>query len=325
MFRRTLNLVVAAVLMLTTACTALGSSSANTASNGPLQKVKVSILISTDLPPFWLAKDEGFFAAEGLDVDFDVAARGDLAIDKAISGESNIVFSTYPLLVLSKGDLQVIADGTSASPSSNLILTVPNSPVKQIKDLAGHRVAVTSRNATSDLLTKSVLIDHGVDPKTVQFLYKGLPDMAAALQRGDVDAIYQPEPFITQDGKLIGATRVIDVASGYTKDFPIGGYFATKKFIEGNPKIVAAFQRAMTKGVQVARTDRPKLNASVVKHIKGVDPDVAQLMTLPAYETGTPKVDRLQRVPDLMLKLDSISARVDAGTLIAAPVEGGTR
>jgi NitT/TauT family transport system substrate-binding protein len=308
---------------LLSACTALGGSTPPS-SSGSLQKLKVTILISTDLPPFWIAKDEGYFAAEGLDVDFDVAARGDLAIAKAINGESSIVFSTYPLLVQSKGDVQVVADGTSASPNSNLIVTVPNSPVKRIEDLKDHRVAVTSKNSTSELLTKAALIDHGVDPKTVQFFYMGLPDMGPALEGGRIDAAYQPEPFITQDSKLIGAARVIDVASpgSGTDSFPIGGYFATRKFIQGNPKTVAAFQRAMAKGVQTARSDRPKLNAAAVKYIKNLEPDVAQMMTPPNFETGVPESRRLQRVPDLMLQLGSIGAKVDITPMIAPQLGG---
>jgi NitT/TauT family transport system substrate-binding protein len=316
--KASIGLAVAAVLTMT-GCSALGGPSTDNAS-GPLQKVKVSILLSTDLPPFWLAKDEGYFAAEGLDVDFNVAETGDKALTKAVSGESDIVFSTYPLFVKANssgaGDLQVVADGTSATPNSNLIITVPTSPVKTIQDLKGHSVAVTSKNATSELLTKSVLIDHGIDPATVTFKYMGLPNIPPALQQGEIDAGYVPEPFIHQAAQSIGATRVIDVASGGTQDFPIGGYFATRKYVHDNPKVVAAFQRAMVKGVQAARTDRVKLNEVASKNIKNLTIDVAQLMELPRYEIA-PDPRRLQRVPDLMLKLGALNSRVDIAPMIA--------
>jgi NitT/TauT family transport system substrate-binding protein len=316
-FRRASIGAAVAVVMVATGCTALGARD-STSTSGPLQKVHVSILNSADLPPFWIAKDDGYFAAEGLDVEFDVAKTGDIAQTKAISGESQIVLTTYPLFFVAAAsgaaDLQIVADGTSASPKSNALLTVPNSPVKHIEDLANRRVAITSKNATSDILTRSVLMDHGVDVNTVKFVPMGLPDMMAALKNNQVDAIYQPEPFIHIAARDIGAFPIIDVATGGTDNFPITGYVATKKWIQANPKAVAAFQRAMAKGVH-ATSDRTKVNAVVAKYMK-TDADIAQLMTLPSYHTDADD-SRLQRVPDLLLKLGAISRKVDAAPLIA--------
>lgn len=319
--RAAIGLVLTAVLVLT-GCTALGGKT-NTTSDGSLQNVHVSILNSADLVPFWLAQDEGYFKAEGLNVTSDVAPTGDKSQTKVISGESQISLTTYPLffVAMSKpdpkknADLVIVADGTYASPNSNAILTIPTSPVKNVADLAGRRIAVTSPNSTSDILTKSVLIEHGVDPNTVKFLYQGLPDMAASLQNNQVDAIYQPEPFIHQAAAKISATPIIDVATGGTLAFPITGYIATRKWVQDNPKALAGFQRALAKGVKLATADRDKANAVIVKYSK-TTPDVAQLMTLPAY---SPSADarRIQRVPDLMLKLGAIATKVDAAPLIA--------
>jgi len=306
-----------ALLLATTGCSALGSP--DNTSSGPLQKLHVSILNSADLAPFWIAKDDGIFAAEGLDVDFDVAKTGDVSQAKVISGESSIALTTYPVYFANAAagaaDLQIVADATSASPKSNAILTSPNSPVKHIEDLKDHRVAVTSAVSTSAVLVKSVLIDHGVDPATVKFLYLGLPDMMAALKNNQVDAIYQPEPFIHIAAREIGATPIIDVATGGTDNFPITGYVATRKWVQANPKVLASFQRAMTKGVAAAIGDRTKVNAVCIKYSK-VKPDDADLMTLPSYHTNA-DASRIQRVADLMLKLGAISHAVVAAPMIA--------
>jgi len=67
-------------------------------SGGGLEKttLKVSILPTTDLAPFWLAQDEGYFRAEGLTVESVIAASGQASLTKSISGDADIAFSTYP-------------------------------------------------------------------------------------------------------------------------------------------------------------------------------------------------------------------------------------
>lgn len=322
--RTAIGLVLTAVLAIT-GCSALGSNSASeNAANGPLEKLNLVILNSADLGPTWLAQDEGYFKAEGLDVTISVAENGSVSQAKAIKGEADIALTTDPLFFVAQAsgtvDLQLVADGTSASPKSNAILTIPTSPVKNIQDLKGHRIAYTSKNATSDILTQSVLIDHGIDPKTVTFVPVGLPNMAEALRRGDVDAIYQPEPFIHLAAQSIGAIPIIDVASGATLDFPITVFVSTKKWVQANPKRLAAFQRALAKGVK-ATADRKKVEAVIVKYTK-VDPDVAALMTLPNYKFPKADARRIQRVPDLLLKLGAIKNNIDASSIMAPQVGG---
>lgn len=323
--RTAFGLALAAVVLFISACTALGGSSTdNASSGGPLEKssIKVTILTSVDAAPFWIAQDEGYFKAEGLDVTTDVADTGAIAQTKVISGGTDIAVTTYPLFFVAvasgAADLKLIADGTSASAKSNQLLTVPNSPVKTIQDIAGRRVAITSKNATSDILTRSVLRDHGVDTSKVQWVPMGLPNMAAALQQGQVDAIYQPEPFISQAAKSVGAFPVVDVASGATLDFPILGYTGTSKWVKDNPKTMAAFQRALLKGAKTATDDRAKVEAVVVKYAK-VAADVAAIMVLPNYHVPL-DARRIQRVPDLLQTLGAITTKVDAGPRIAPQI-----
>jgi NitT/TauT family transport system substrate-binding protein len=319
--RTAIGLALAAVLLITGACSALGGSSTDNTSSGPLEKssIKVTILSSVDAVPLWMALDEGYFKAEGLDVTLDLAETGALAQTKVISGGTDIAMTTYPLFFVAvasgAADLKLVADGTSASPRSNQLLTAPNSPVKTIEDIAGRRVAITSKNATSDILTRSVLRDHNVDASKVQWVPMGLPNMAAALQQGQVDAIYQPEPYITQAAKSIHATPVIDVASGATLDFPILGYTSGSKWIADNPKTMAAFQRALMKGAKTATDDRAKVEPLLVKYVK-VDADIAALVTLPAYHVPL-DARRIQRVPDLLQTLGAITTPVDAAARIA--------
>jgi NitT/TauT family transport system substrate-binding protein len=325
--RTAIGLALTAVLVITGACTALGGpSTPASTSNGAAEKtaIKVSVVPTIDSIPFWIAQENGYFKAEGLDVTGDVAPTGDKSMTKAISGEVDIAATTYTLLFVAKSqnaaDLRLVADATSASPQSNEILTLPTSPVKHIEDLAGHKVAITSKNAPSDILTRSVLKDHNIDPGTVTWVPLSQPNMAAALQHGDVDAIYQAEPFVSQAATKVGAYPIADVASGATLDFPIVGFVATGKWVQDNPKTLAAFQRAMDKATKIATADRAQVERVAVKYAK-VEADVAAMMKLPNFHISL-DARRIQRVPDALLRLGSIPSKVDAAPMIAPQIGG---
>jgi len=304
------------------ACGALGGEDTSKASGGDgaveKAKIKVAVLPVVDLAPLRLAQEGGYFKAEGLEVEAVDAPSGQQSMTKMIGGEVDIAFSTYmPFFVAkSKGaaDIRLVADAVSASPKSNAVVTVPNSSVKTINDLAGKKIAITDKNTASHLLTVSVMKDHGVDTSKVQWVPMQLPNIAAALSSGQVDAGYLPEPFLTQASKVVGATPVVDIATGATQDFPLAGFGALGSFVDKNPKTLAAFQRALTKAVRDS-ADRSKIEPLIVKYAK-VDAETASLLTLPTFgSTLDPR--RLQRVPDLLLQTGVLTAKLDAAPMLA--------
>jgi len=266
-----------------------------------------------------MAQKLGYFKAEGLDVKTTLAENPARSRDKVVSGEADLAELTYPTFFLAVNggeELQIVADGTAASPNSNQLITVPTSPVKTVNDLAGKRIAITSSNSTSELLTRSVMKDHGVDASKVHWVPLSLPNMAAALAQNQVDAAYQPEPYIHAAARTAGAIPVIDVAGPNTStpDFPVLGYVAKKTWTEQYPKAMAAFQRAMLKASRDAQADRSKWEPLVIENTKAVEADV-MLMTPPSFGSiADPR--RIQRVPDLMAQFGALPGHIDVSKLI---------
>ncbi|GAB3155511.1 ABC transporter substrate-binding protein [Amycolatopsis stemonae] len=313
--------VFALVLALVGGCSQRGGSGSAGAVEKPA--IRVAIFSAVDLATFWLAQDGGYFKAEGLDVQADTAASGQEALTRMASGQADLAMSTYTLFFLAKNngaDLKLVADGTSASPRSNELVTVPNSPVKTVNDLDGKRIAISSKNAASDVLTRSVMRDHGVEFDKVQWVPMPLPDMGTALAQGRVDAAYQPEPFLTQAARSAGAYPVIDAASGSTQGFPLTGFGATAKWVQDHPKTMAAFQRAMLNATRAA-VDRARIEPLVVRNAK-VDQDTASLMVMPEFGS-TLDARRIQRVPDLLQQLGVVQTKIDASSMITPQASTG--
>lgn len=283
-----------------------------------LTKVKVSVMPTIDLAPFHLAAQNGYFKDEGLDIETVDAPSGGMSVNKMVAGEVDIAYSSYTPFFMTQAsqaaDLKIVADSSSAAPGSTMVVAMPDSPLKTLGDLPGKRVAITGHNTICDTLTKSVMKTAGLDPESVEFVDIPFPDMAGALERGDVDGAFMTEPFITQAAKTVGSVPVVDTATGPTQDFPTAGYASRAEYADQNPKVVGAFQRALQRAT-VESQDRSKIEPLMVEFAK-VDADIASLTKLLQFQSK-PDPSRLQRVPDLLLEFKTITQPVDAEKMIA--------
>ncbi|MGC7099881.1 ABC transporter substrate-binding protein [Amycolatopsis lurida] len=311
------------LLASTSGCGLLGGDEGGTAAEGNAQvekaKIKVSVMPLIDVTPFHLANKKGYFKEAGLEVETVNSPSGQAGLTKLIAGDVDISYGGDIPFVMANAtgsaDIKFVAEASSGKPNTMMILTVPTSPVKNVQDLAGKKIAINGEKGVSDTLTKSVMKANNVDFSKVTWVTLPFPEISGAIARGDVDAGFLVEPFITQASKSVGTVPVVDASSGPTQDFPISAYGATAKFVNENPKTVEAFQRAMARATKEAEADRKIVEPLMVEFAK-IDADTASLASLTKFES---KLDpaRLQRVPDLMLEFGIITQKVDAAGMIA--------
>jgi NitT/TauT family transport system substrate-binding protein len=334
--RTRLPMAATAIMLVTTltSCGLLGSEDESNAAasggNGDLEKTKIKVAtqLTSDVAPFHLALKEGFFKDEGLDVEYVDVPNSGLAIEKLLGGETVMSYGTYtPFIAVesqkgaqNQGGMKIIADASSAGPGSTMIVALPDSKVKSVKDMAGAKVAIPATGTIADLLTSSVVKANGIDPKKINWIQTTFPDMPAALKSKRVDAAFVTEPFITLTQKVAGAQPVFDTAVGATADMPTAGWATTGDFVQENPKTVAAFQRAMQKATDLALEDRSLIEPILVEYTK-VDEDTAKMATLLTFQS---KLDakRIQRVSDMMLEFKAIPKPIDVSGMVvpSAPV-----
>ena len=88
-------------------------------------------------------------------------------------------------------------EGTSEADNWQNILVKGSSSIRTPADLAGKTVAVNALKGVGEVMIKAALKKRGVDPESVRLLALPFPAMRTALQNGQVDAIWTPEPFLT--------------------------------------------------------------------------------------------------------------------------------
>jgi NitT/TauT family transport system substrate-binding protein len=296
-----------------------GSSSADKNSGGPEKSnLKVGVLPTWDAAPLYLAIKKGYFQAEGLKVTPTIVANGDEAVSRTMSGALDISHNGYttPIAAASKGvKTRIILDASQAKPNMYMVVAPPKSSIHKPEDLAGKKIGVTNSKGLPAILTSASLQLAGVDVKSVTYVDLPYPNMAAALQKGSVDAVFATDPLLTRFEQTMGVRTVLDTINGPSADFPIGCYETSEKFTKQNPKTVAAFQRAMAKAQALAAGNRNEVAQVLPTYIKGLTPQVAQSITLGTFSTSLSKT-RIQRVADFMTQQKALSGHFDVSVML---------
>ena len=148
----------------------------------------------------------------------------------------------------------------------------------------------------------------GVDLASVELVEMPLPDMAAAVQRGDVDAAALIEPFATI-GRSQGLRDVLRPYSDLRPSLQIGTFLMTERTIEERPELAAAFQAGVRATAEAVRAD-PESFRAALPEISEVDPELAAEMDLPVWN-GTTDRESIELIHAEMVEFGLTEAELD--------------
>ncbi|HVV20648.1 MAG TPA: ABC transporter substrate-binding protein [Pseudonocardiaceae bacterium] len=312
-------------LGLATSCSALSGNSSDSSggsNSGNLEKptIKVGAIAGASSASLYIAADKGYFKQEGLNVQIVTTKNGSTALNQMKGGQLDITLANdvSGIQFKMKGNpIDLVFDGPSNAPHTIVISALPNSPIKTLKDLQGKNLGISSQKDAVFATLQQSLEAVNVDPKSVN--YKTVPygESEQFLQSHAVDATVTIEPYTTEAAEQLGARPVVDVfpAGSAEANIPNAGYFASEKFVKGNPKTLAAFQRAMVKGANDA-ANRQNVENAIAKHIPKLSKQVLDVMALPGFPSDLDP-NRIQRVADLMQKSGIIKSHFDIRQMLA--------
>lgn len=310
-------------LLALTACG--GDSEPSQAENGNSGLEKTDLVVGTvpvlGVAPLYIAIEKGYFKAEGLNVEARIFPSGAISLPAMIKGEIDLVFSNYISMFKAQaegaGKLRIIAEGSAAAPNSFGIYVMPNSPIKEAKDLAGKKIGVNARGNIATVLTNESLKSAGVDITTINYVDVPFPDMGGTLERGDIDAAFLAEPFITANSASLGINRIVDTGVGTVDGLPMDGYGGTEGWVKQHPNTAEAFTRAIQKAAADA-ANRSETEKVITGYAK-VDPKFAPLMAPLQYPTSV-NPTRLQRVADLMQAQKLIPEKLEVDKFVGVKI-----
>jgi taurine transport system substrate-binding protein len=163
------------------------------------------------------------------------------------------------------------------------------SGIKSVKDLKGKRVATPFVSTSHYQLMVDMKLE-GVDPKTVDVMNMRPPEIAAAWERGDIDAAFIWDPVLSRiksNGKILATSATIG-AKGYPT---FDGMVVNAEWAAKNEAFMVAFVKVLAKADAEYRDNKAKWTAdspqvkAVAKWTKADPKDVPAAMALYRFPT----------------------------------------
>ena len=212
-----------------------------------LEKLRVAYtVIAPTQATIWTAKEMGFYAKHGLDVEILLLVGAPLAVTALVSGETPIVHAGASAVVTSNlqgSGAVLVAGGANRFP---YVLFVTDE-IKRVEDLRGKKFGVSRIGSADNAAAITVLNRFGIKETDVTYVQAGsIPSRLAAMQTNALQATLLQAPE-TLKAKEIGMRALLD----FTKldvEWQQNGVATTRDYIKKKPDTVRRFIRAYVEG-----------------------------------------------------------------------------
>jgi NitT/TauT family transport system substrate-binding protein len=314
-----LALVVCGLAAVTLLVAAAGAPAKS--GSAKLTTVTVDTLPIANALPLDLGIKKGFFAKQGIQIDKKTLQSGN-DIVLALKGKSGDIgyIGWVPAMIARTQRIPIVAvtqsevEGTSAADNWQNILVKGSSSIRTASDLAGKTIAVNALKGVGEVVIKAALQKKGVNPNSIHLTAIPFPSMRAALRNGQVDAIWTPEPFLTQALTQDGARSVMAPGPVLGKFWPNGGYVARSDWKKDHPALYEKFRKALAQSLTYA--------TSHTSEIRALLPANSRNIRLPQWD---PTIDRakLTKLAQYAKQFGVISSLPNFSQLIPLSTTGG--
>ncbi|MGP4008272.1 ABC transporter substrate-binding protein [Streptomyces sp. 4N124] len=309
--------LAATLAALTLALTACGDDEGSDSSSGGGKTVTVAALPLIDCAALYIARDRGLFEKEGLDVRIQQIQQSLQALPALSKGQVDMVASANYVTYFQAHeqgtlDIRIVAESIRAAPHMMDVLVPKDSDIKTVADLKGRKLAVNVLNNVQSLTLNEILEKEGVGKPVYRQV--AFPQMGAALEKGQVDAVHAVEPFDSVIQDELQARVVVDGAAAPIEDIPLSGYLTSSQFADENEETLAAFQRALKAAAEIAGKD-PSAVREIVPTYTKVTEGQSEQIGLPTFPP-TVDAEQISRLTDLMKKQGMLKKPIDPATLV---------
>lgn len=266
--RRCSLVVVAVVMVLSTA--ACGGGADDVAADAPKGLKKVSFSFSWQYSghrsPYLLAKQQGFFEDEGLDVTIQEGADSGKTIDQLAAGKvqfAEVEFASLVVAVEQHRPLVTVATVLQTSPQCLAVWA--DSGIESPKDLEGKTVVVVPGGSDTQVMEGPLFERNDVDADAVKEISADFNTRNQIFLSHKADAMptFINDTFVSlvQQGYDINCLLFSDFGASVIGN----GLAVNASLIEEDPDTIAAFVRALKRGWEYAEEHPDEAIAALVE------------------------------------------------------------
>ncbi len=271
------KILLLSMLILTLALAA-GCGNSNDKTQKDLQPITIGLMPDTDSLPFIIAKEKGYFAEEGIEVNIQ-QYKSAMDRDSALqSGNLDGAVSDMLAVAFAKAggfDVKV----TSFTDGSYKLIASKDAGINNVKALAGKDVAV-SRNTIIEYVTDQILAKEGMDSESInKVIIPQIPTRLEMLQNGKLAAATLPEPMAS-----IAVSNGCTYVTGSDElGINPGVIMFTAKTVDNKTAEIAAMYRAYNKAVDYLNNTSRDEYIDLVVEKGGFPPAAKEALKLPEY------------------------------------------
>lgn len=271
------KILLLSMLILTLALAA-GCGNSNDKTQKDLQPITIGLMPDTDSLPFIIAKEKGYFAEEGIEVNIQ-QYKSAMDRDSALqSGNLDGAVSDMLAVAFAKAggfDVKV----TSFTDGSYKLIASKDAGINNVKALAGKDVAV-SRNTIIEYVTDQILAKEGMGSESInKVIIPQIPTRLEMLQNGKLAAATLPEPMAS-----IAVSNGCTYVTGSDElGINPGVIMFTAKTVDNKTAEIAAMYRAYNKAVDYLNNTSRDEYIDLVVEKGGFPPAAKEALKLPEY------------------------------------------
>jgi ABC-type nitrate/sulfonate/bicarbonate transport system substrate-binding protein len=220
----------------------------------PLEKLRVAYtVVSPTQLNVWTAKEAGFYARHGLDVELVLLVGAPLAVTAMLAGETPIIHTGASAVITSNltgSGAVLIAGSVNRFP---YVLFVTNQ-ITRVEDLKGKKFGVSRIGSADNAAAQTVFERYGLKADDVGYVTIGsVPARLAAMQSNIIQATLLQPPE-TLKAKELGVRALLD----FTKldvEWQQNGVAVTREYIKKKPDTIRRFMQAYIDAVHYNLTN----------------------------------------------------------------------
>ncbi len=223
----------------------------------------------------WIAKEAGYFSAEGLDVELIRVGGSSRMVAAMLGGSAPIIQAgAIAAITATTAGSDVVIIGSTGTVSPFRLIARPE--IKLPADLKGKKAGITTFGSTSDQLVRIALKHFNLEAnKDVAILTFGAqPEAFAALANGVVQVAALSYPLYPKAQKM-GMRELVNFADLGVEDIN-GTVITTRTFLTQQRDTALRFMRAFTRGMQRYRTDKEFSKKVLAKYGKLNDEEILE-------------------------------------------------
>lgn len=198
--------------------------------------------------PLYIGQKKGYFAAEGLKLDFVYTQSNAALVQQLAAGSLDIALSSGlvdPIRAIDKGAAIAVVRLEMQAPPYALLA---KSNIKRMADLKGKTISIGGAKDITRIFIERMLGSNGVKPGDYDLVFAGATAARfSALQSGAVDAaiLLPPFNFYAESAGLTNLGLTID----YAKDLPFSGSIVNRNWASKNKPVLDKLLAITTRSV----------------------------------------------------------------------------